>query len=77
MQTRSNNPPTKCVWKVGVLRADKGSREKAPKGSVSGNAGIRSPEFPVADAMSRPHCSLRDLWCPFQVLFNFGVLLCS
>lgn len=70
MQTWSNKPPNKRVWKVGVIRADKGSREKVPKGGVSGNSGIRSPEFPVADAVSRPHCSLRDLWCPFRVLFN-------
>jgi len=40
-----HNPPNKCVWKVGVTRVDKGSREKDPKGGVSGNAGIQSPEF--------------------------------
>lgn len=61
MQTRSNNPPNKCVWKGGVIRADKGSREKAPKSGVSGGAGIQSPEFPAADAVSRPHSSPRDL----------------
>lgn len=65
----------KCAWKVGVIRADKGSR--APKGGVSRSAGIPSPEFPVAGAVSRPHFALQDLWGPFEVLFNFGVLLCS
>lgn len=58
-QTQRNNPPSKCVWKVGVIRVGKGSREKAPEGGgVSGNAEIQSLEFLVADSMSRPHCSL-------------------
>lgn len=58
MQTQSDNPPNKCMWQVGVISADKESRAKASKSSVSGITGIQSPEFPVADSMSRTHCSL-------------------
>lgn len=42
-QTQRNNHLSKCVWKVGVIRVGKGSREKAPKGGgMSENAEIQS-----------------------------------
>lgn len=76
MQT-CNNSLYKYVWKGGVTRADQGSRKKVSKSGVNGNAGFQPPKFPVADATSRPYCSLWDLWCPFQVMFDIGVLVCS